>query len=188
MREAVAAAGAGCVVNLLLMFELLRVDALCVEHGCQLLESDNEVYIAAHGAAGGLQLLRSAGSHEYHFCVRMFLLDRAGRRHHGRQRAGYLVRHIREVELRQHGPGRAARSQQERQVSIHNFLNIVMRFRYRTHICAEGYLIDLREAQLHQRCLDLLRSGVAKLTDVGWSNFRDDLAAFLECADQLEDL
>lgn len=57
-RHRVAAPRARRVVELFILVEMLEIDAFRLENGGKFLERDDEIHVAAHRAAGSLQLFR----------------------------------------------------------------------------------------------------------------------------------
>ena len=110
----ITAACSGCIMERGLCLIFGQVNFFCIEHCLQLFIGYNEVYIASNSSSGSFQLLGCTWSDKYHSCIRMLFLDGSCSCHHRSQFLGDLIDQIREIFLCQHGPGRAAGSQQER--------------------------------------------------------------------------
>ena len=168
---------------------MLEIDAFRLENGGKFLERDDEIHVAAHRAAGSLQLFRRARSHEYHARRGVFFLDGARRRHHGRQGIGNFVHRFGEITLCQHRPGRTARGEHKGLLSARHFLHVMVRLGDRAHIRAECHFEYVPEPEFQKRGFDPPgRRLFSELSHVCRRDLHHDLVATFQSAYQLKDL
>ena len=98
------------------------------QHPLEFLKGNYKIHIAADIRPGSLQLLGGAGADKDYMSVGMLFFNTSGRSHHRRQLLGNALNEIREVNLGQHGPGRTAGCQQERQFSGGHLFRVMMGF------------------------------------------------------------
>ena len=118
-------------------------DAFGVEQAPEFLEGDHEVYITSYGMSHGFQFFGGAWSDEDYFCAGVFFFYNAGSCHHRGQLLGDVVDHSREVFLCHDGPGRAAGSEEEREVAGGYFFGVVVCLRDAADVCAQCYLVNV---------------------------------------------
>ena len=170
------------------VLDLVKVDALGVEHPPQLLKGQHEVHIAADGAAAGLQLLGGAGPDERHPAAGVLLLLQAGRQHHGRHGHGNVRCKAGELLLSHDRPRRAAGGRHKR-LLLRHIPQEFLRLLDGAQVGADGHLHQRVEAQQLHGLPDLPRRHVvAELSPECRCDDGDHLIALLDGVDQLEQL
>ena len=168
--------------------DALLVHALGGEHAEHLLKGEDEVNIAAHGAAAGLELLRVAGADEHNLAAWVSFLYKARGEHHGRHRDGYVLGHVGEHFFDHVAPRGAAGGDHEA-VLGRNLLKEVGGLLDDAQISADRGFVNVGEAQALEGCGHLLGRCVgAELADEGRREHDIDGHAAFYCHDGLEDL
>src|SRR5699024_9476331 len=128
-----------------------RINLPGVKHPLEFLKGNYKIHIAADVRPGSLQLLGGAWADKDYMGVGMLFFYTSGRSHHRRQLLGNALNEIREVNLGQHGPGRTAGCQQERQFSGGHLFRVMMGFRHRSDIRSQSHLVYLGKSQFQKR-------------------------------------
>src|SRR5699024_9375117 len=166
-----------------------EIDPFCVKNGLKLFKRDDKVHITWYSPSGRLQLLGRTWPNEDDSCFRMFLLNRAGCRHHRSKLLGYLIDQIRKILFRQHGPGRTAGCKKERQFPCHNLFHIVMCFGDSADVGPKCHFVHRGKSKLMKGGLNISRRD--SRPDLSYKcrrHLSDDLLSLLQCLYQLKNL
>ena len=142
----VAPVSGGVVDAVGILRQALQLDVLGVEDAGHLLKGEDEVHLAAHALAHGLQLLGGAGADEHDLAVGVVVLDEPGGEGHGGEGHGDAVGVVGEGLLGHDRPGRAAGGAHEGDLLRH-LPDEVLRLLGGAQVGADGHLEDIGEAQ-----------------------------------------